>query len=551
MRYCRLAGLLFACAVILFLATSCSGPDGASDSPDTGSVMFSIQWPDEEGDLIPDEWNTTISQDASSDTGILSVVEKIEVGGEPQDLAITANGEYVYVTNNDTTDVSVIRTSDNTIFKTIPVEIAPWSIAITPDYSYVYVANHGSDTVSVIDYFHDEVIGTFTVGDGPSCVTIKPDGSYVYVSSEIDNTVSVIRTSDNTVLETIPVGDRPWRMAMSSPNGSYLYVTNLNSDNISVIQTSDNTILKIIPTGDGPWSVAITTDHTYVYVTNSISDTVSVIDYSTDEVIKTISVGNGPAGVAISPDGRFVYVTNFFSNDVSVIQTSDNTVLKTISDVGERPLALAITPDGDFAYVVNSLENTVSVLKTTSEIPVATITSPSNNSTFESGDTITFSGTGIDPQDGTLTAGSLVWISSRDGQIGTGTAFSASNLTVGSHAITLTVTDSDGYTEIKSVNIMIETFTLSNKCNARGVDKVMIVLFPDGDYSEESAIDYRMFDCIDGQGTIDKLTPESGITVSVSGLNADQEVIYLGYKSGLKINAGSNDIGIIKVKRVQ
>ncbi len=92
--------------------------------------------------------------------------------------------------------------------------------------------------------------------------------------------------------------------------------------------------------------------------------------------------------------------------------------------------------------------------------PTATITIPSNGSSYTQGESITFSGSGYDAEDGTLSGGSLVWTSSIDGQIGTGTSFTKSDLSVGMQTITLTATDSEGATGNASLNITItETAT--------------------------------------------------------------------------------------------
>jgi hypothetical protein len=87
--------------------------------------------------------------------------------------------------------------------------------------------------------------------------------------------------------------------------------------------------------------------------------------------------------------------------------------------------------------------------------PTADISSPSDGSDYDEGDTIIFSGTGDDPEDGSLTGGSLVWTSNRDGQIGTGTYFTRDNLSVGTHTITLTAADSQGATGSDSINISV------------------------------------------------------------------------------------------------
>lgn len=85
--------------------------------------------------------------------------------------------------------------------------------------------------------------------------------------------------------------------------------------------------------------------------------------------------------------------------------------------------------------------------------PVATIISPTDGSTFDSGQTILFEGTADDTEDRDLTA-DLIWTSSIDGEIGTGGSFSAT-LSDGDHTITAEATDSGGATGSDSVSITV------------------------------------------------------------------------------------------------
>ncbi|MBW3017894.1 PKD domain-containing protein, partial [Candidatus Woesearchaeota archaeon] len=87
--------------------------------------------------------------------------------------------------------------------------------------------------------------------------------------------------------------------------------------------------------------------------------------------------------------------------------------------------------------------------------PTAFIIAPSNHSSHYNGTSITFGGTGQDVEDGTLSGASLVWTSSIDGNFGTGTIFSYSNLSIGTHTITLTATDSMTFTGSQSIIINI------------------------------------------------------------------------------------------------
>lgn len=111
-----------------------------------------------------------------------------------------------------------------------------------------------------------------------------------------------------------------------------------------------------------------------------------------------------------------------------------------------------------WAQTSGTFETFIAALKvpTAGTNPVASITTPANNSTnVAPGVAVSFAGTGTDAEDGTLTGSSLVWTSNLDGQIGVGTSFSKSNLSVGVHTITLTVLDSSGRTGTASRTVTI------------------------------------------------------------------------------------------------
>ncbi len=98
--------------------------------------------------------------------------------------------------------------------------------------------------------------------------------------------------------------------------------------------------------------------------------------------------------------------------------------------------------------------------------PTASITIPSDGSTYDESQSISFTGTGTDPEDGDLPSSSFAWVSSRDGQINSGNkSFSRSNLSAGTHTITLTVTDRDGATDSDSISVTVGASNQSPKAN--------------------------------------------------------------------------------------
>jgi len=87
--------------------------------------------------------------------------------------------------------------------------------------------------------------------------------------------------------------------------------------------------------------------------------------------------------------------------------------------------------------------------------PTVTIIAPSNDSTFDEGTSISFSGTADDSEDGVLTS-SLSWSSNLDGTIGSKGSFSAT-LTPGTHTITASVSDSGEKTGSSSIKVTVNS----------------------------------------------------------------------------------------------
>lgn len=109
--------------------------------------------------------------------------------------------------------------------------------------------------------------------------------------------------------------------------------------------------------------------------------------------------------------------------------------------------------------VTMDADKTATATFQTNNPPTATITNPLNGDTYTQFQSITFNGSGYDLKDGTLNAGSLVWTSNIDGQIGTGASFTKNDLSIGTHTITLVATDSDGATGNNNVSILISSPT--------------------------------------------------------------------------------------------
>lgn len=87
--------------------------------------------------------------------------------------------------------------------------------------------------------------------------------------------------------------------------------------------------------------------------------------------------------------------------------------------------------------------------------PVVAITSPGQGSVHFAGAVISFMATASDAEDGTLPVSSIMWSSSLDGFLGTGSPLGVSTLRVGGHRITASVTDGGGSVGFASIELTV------------------------------------------------------------------------------------------------
>lgn len=234
----------------------------------------------------------------------------------PSGFAITPSQSIAYVNNyggpegvqsGNGTTVSIVDLNNNTIAGTITVGLAPAALAITPDGEFVYVINYvdgnpGTGTVSIIQTSTNTVIGTIKGFSGPFGIAITPNGKYAYVTNfgsnnfaPVGHTVSTIDLNSNTVIANTFLGTQPSGIAIT-PNGALAYASVYNT-----LYLGPN--FSNLTPGTG---------------------VVDIIDIATNTVIsEPIIVGPSPANVAISPNGKRALVSNYSGNSVSVIDISD------------------------------------------------------------------------------------------------------------------------------------------------------------------------------------------------------------------------------------
>ncbi|RPF30116.1 YVTN family beta-propeller protein [Streptomyces sp. Ag109_G2-6] len=107
---------------------------------------------------------------------------------------VAVDETLLYVTNFFAGTVSVVDLSRDSVVDTIPVSTGPYGVAVSHNGDRLYVAHFGSssDSVSVIDTSSRKVVDTIPVADGPRGVAVNQDGTRLYVTNFFADTVSLI-----------------------------------------------------------------------------------------------------------------------------------------------------------------------------------------------------------------------------------------------------------------------------------------------------------------------------------------------------------------------
>ena len=181
--------------------------------------------------------------------------------------------------------------------------------------------------------------------------------------------------------------------------------------------------------------------------------------------------------------------------------------------------------------------------------PVITINRPAAGAIFAQGSAINFSVGATDFEDGTLPNSSINWTSSLGGQLGHGDVTALSNLSTGTHILTVTAQDSHGVVTRKQVGIVVVgigniTLTvLSDGSPARNLSYAAGILQVDG-----ISVTYSIFDTFRPRlnatavptqpqpGQQINITANATDNVNVTAVNATLD----GIRTALTFNATTN-----------
>jgi len=146
--------------------------------------------------------------------------------------------------------VAIIDASTGAKIKDVIVGLHPNEIISNKQGRFIYITNSNSDNISVINTANDEVMETISVrlqpeinpffGDSPNGLGLSPDEKTLYVANGMDNALAVISLGKNATRKSslkssmvtgfIPTGAYPSAVTVSK--SGFIYVANLEGNGV-------------------------------------------------------------------------------------------------------------------------------------------------------------------------------------------------------------------------------------------------------------------------------------------------------------------------------
>jgi YVTN family beta-propeller protein len=313
------------------------------------------------------EYLVYVTNEDSNDLSIIdpdrnAVIATIPVGKRPRGVRVSPDGKHVFtalsgspkcppsmpdaecrrLAADKTADgIALIDAARRTLRRVLPGGSDPEQFDLSPDQTRLFVSNEDAHTASIVDIPTGAVVRTIAVGREPEGVKSAPDGRVFLVTGETDHDVTVVDANSGAVLTRVEVGLRP-RDVIFRPDGGEAYVSCELSREIAVIDTATWRVTRRIelPEGSLPMGLAVTADARTLFVANGRGRTVARIDLETSQVTGAVETGVRPWGIALAPDGRRLYTANGPSNDVTVLDAETLAIIARVP-VGASPWGVA------------------------------------------------------------------------------------------------------------------------------------------------------------------------------------------------------------------
>lgn len=236
------------------------------------------------------------------------LVRTLPGGQDPEAFDLSSDGKTLYISNEETSEVTVLDVATGKVLKKIPVGREPEGVTFRPDGKFVYVTCEGDSEVAAIDTATFKVVSFMRTELRPRSVVFTQTGATAFAAAERGGAVTVLDSAKHRTISSIPIPApagktlpaRPMGSALS-PDGKQVYISNGRGGTVAVIDVESRNLTRLIQdVGERPWGIGVSHDGKSLYTANGPSDDVSIINVASGKVERRIKVGGRPWGLVVS-----------------------------------------------------------------------------------------------------------------------------------------------------------------------------------------------------------------------------------------------------------
>lgn len=244
-------------------------------------------------------WSAVVSHTTSYGVGVVDllarqVIQKIPLGEEPTDIAVTPDGGFIYLTGSS--NLLAIQT-DAWEPSAIPLVVPAGAVTGFPNLTFPLKL----------------LTGLAVTADGSQVVVA---GQQQPPNAEQNGYLVLVDTGTNTVLKAVTASagtDFQAHHVVLTPDGRYA-IANLALQRLDFIDLASFTVTQsVLFNPDSVIATAVHPDSTTVFVARGplwgATGSIGVVDIAEATVKDTIALPSAPHQLALSPNGKRMFVT--------------------------------------------------------------------------------------------------------------------------------------------------------------------------------------------------------------------------------------------------
>ncbi|MCX6286557.1 MAG: bifunctional YncE family protein/alkaline phosphatase family protein [Bacteroidetes bacterium] len=271
--------------------------------------------------------------------GISCVGESLRLGDLPLNIAVSASGRLLAVTNNGQSDQSVylIDALKRKVLDTIVIKAAWLGLAFSRDEKSLYASGGNKNIILKYSIQNNKlaIADTLVLGKpwpekiSPAGIALDEKKNLLYVVTKENNSLYILDLRKKLAPRRFSLEGEGYTCMLSGDSRS-LFISCWGCGQVQVFNTETMRFTKSYKVGSNPNDLCLSRSGKYLYVANANDNSVSCIDLRAGKVIETLNSAlfpDSPAGsttnsVALSADNKTLYIANADNNCLAVFDVS-------------------------------------------------------------------------------------------------------------------------------------------------------------------------------------------------------------------------------------